>query len=133
MDKVIAEPLINALINATKADKTSLEVLTALDIMRMCLSGLSNNYISLALNIPKDEVAEVLCSTLGHQGWEDDLGFSPLAVFKDGVDIDCYPSYPLFLSSLVHYMQTNTPPPTWLFDLCYRFTVIEDFLERSIK
>lgn len=58
------------------------DIAPVLDILRLCASGSSNKSIAVFLGETEMGISEVIDAYLGFMGWEIDLSFSPLKLYK---------------------------------------------------
>jgi hypothetical protein len=59
------------------------EIAPILDLLRLCASGSSNKTIANFFNETEEGLMELFDAYLGFMGWEKDLSFSPLRVYKE--------------------------------------------------
>lgn len=58
------------------------DLMASNDILIMCVSGASNNSISVILDVDMESVHEVVESVLGFDGWADDLLINPFSIYN---------------------------------------------------
>jgi hypothetical protein len=61
---------------------TIIEYYSTFEILKKCISGYSNLRISYGMKDDLKYIKEVLFYSLGFEGWEVDLDFSPIAVYN---------------------------------------------------
>lgn len=107
------------------------EMYANLDILCLCVSGVSNEDIVKFLEIPLPDVKNIMEKTLDFEGWEKTLPINPLQIFSayDGtkssvqhfVDFNSVISAELCKYEDLSHIKTDT-----LFYLCELYTDIEE-------
>lgn len=59
------------------------DILSVFDVLKLCASGACNMSISDFLYIEEQATINILDAYLGFTGWETDLSFSPLGLYKE--------------------------------------------------
>jgi len=59
------------------------ELFANMDILLLCVSGVSNKHIEEFLELPFEEIHEVVSSTFLFDGWIDDLPLNPYKIYND--------------------------------------------------
>ena len=119
-----------ALSETLKTERTLLEILAVMDVIKKVVGGFSNNTISTMFDIEISDVSDIVFSTLGFQGFTADLKFSPIHVFNDSF-MDGVPSYTDFKNNLMA-LDTDVDSYKLLYDVCLRYFVLSEILERNI-
>jgi hypothetical protein len=58
------------------------DIAPVLDLLRLCASGSSNKTIAKFFNESEEGLIKLFDAYLGFMGWEKDLSFSPLQLYK---------------------------------------------------
>jgi hypothetical protein len=66
------------------------------DIITMCVSGSSNDSISISLDIDRKTIDDITLSILDFTGWKYDMSINPLSIYNDLAFIKNKGGYPLF-------------------------------------
>lgn len=59
------------------------DLMASNEVLLMCVSGSSNESISVILNIDMGDVREILDTILNFSGWETDLEYSPFKIYEE--------------------------------------------------
>lgn len=74
------------------------DVMSNIDILKLCATGASNGSISKTLDIDVEDIADVLDKYFAFRGWLSDLESNPLLVYKSK-DFETLEEYKNFLFS----------------------------------
>jgi len=105
-----------------------LEYYSAIDVIKKCISGYSNLRISFGLKSSVKYVKEVLYDNLGFEGWEEDLDFSPIAVYNR-----CNNNYERYRQDIL--MISHVTPDCVIeisFLLCKKYKDIERLVDKYV-
>lgn len=98
-------------------------------IIRLCVEGRSNKYISKKLRLPQRYIRSVLMDCIRFVGWKQDLDISPIMVY-DSVDGDWY-----YYKTTIKTVSSLTTPKeiTLSYNLCRRYKTIRKEIVTYVK
>lgn len=104
----------------------TLDYIAVVDILKCCVSGMSNYSIADLMALTEEEVEEILSTFLEYSGNEDDLHYSAYTVFLDYAGLDN--SYELFMNKLLPVESKKTLDKMW--KMCYNVSAIEKEVDK---
>lgn len=121
MDEKLWKDVLNFYKDTFGIPNDIIENLASYDIMYLCCTGLSNETISIDLDVDIDAVSKVLKDKLNFVGWYKDLDISPLFVYNsvNGVR-DLYIASVMAVKGLIDNVYVNKS-----YTICRKFEKIE--------
>jgi hypothetical protein len=101
------------------------DIAPVLDLLRLCASGSSNKTIAKFYGESEESLMEIFDAYFGFMGWEKDLSFSPLALYKELKS----PDQSTFTDVVIQRYDVNTSLSR-MFVKMYESSVMVEKLER---
>lgn len=109
-----------------------IEYIACEPILSKCVEGFSNVSIAKRFNLPVDYIKEIIIEFLDFLGWDFDLDFSPIAVYKNSNE-----NYDLFYQNVLMTSSVSSNENIYLlFNICKKFSILSKWarsIEKTIK
>lgn len=97
-----------------------LELIAVLPLVKLCAVGNSNKSIAKRYRVTVEYVEDVLINSLNFSGWEDNLEFSPLAIYKE------YPEFNAYKAMVLSRSQVKEAVVVMSFNICVKYTKLKE-------